>query len=715
MIRYRIGRHIVTTLLVSSAAAGAALPTRLPIPFERVPEPQRVVDLDGEYREVVWPAGETRARRLPLEEDGALRLIAGEHFVWPADNPAGYAIRVEARPTATPVPNREDFEPAYAFVRSDAFEKGVARLPLYPGGRPAPEAIVRIRLVHPGERVWRSEPFAVPDAPRLSVDYGFPPDWEAAGEAPAIVRLYARALLADGETRELFSRAVSSDLFADAWRTVELNLGELTGQTIRLELSAEPVETVPSRSFAAFWSVPRLASAAIADDRPNVILVSLDTLRRDRLGFMGYERETSPRLDEFAEECVVFENAVAPSTWTTPSHGSMFTGALPWVHGAGMFHKNFVLADEWTTIAESARDAGYTTAAFTEGVAVSGRLGFAQGFERYSDGPAYTDRDRSGSSAVTFGAASTWATRQAAGPFFLFVHTFEIHAPYCSPPPEGHAFATDEAGASHCIYEQQIDSPKTGARASDLYDGGVLFTDHAFKRLLLDRLRISGLLDNTILIVTSDHGEEFNEHGGYGHTSHIYGEVINVPLLIREPGATPRRVSELVGTRDLYATLADYLGVPADARYPDAQSLTGLVRGSKALGYRREHVYSFMPQRDAAQVMATGIGHEYSHYAITSLFGRYMMRDREWLRQQIEAGAADVPEWEEFAFDLKQDPGEQQNLIASPPEFLIDLKRALLERLHEDHALKHLVEPSDSESGAVSSEAVEEIEAMGYF
>ena len=319
------------------------------------------------------------------------------------------------------------------------------------------------------------------------------------------------------------------------------------------------------------------------------MLVSLDTLRADRLGCYGHGRDTSPTLDRLAAEGVRFADASAPSSKTAPSHMSMLSGLHPSVHGVVNFHagEGTSAHPELPYLPERLRAAGYRTAAFTGGGMVSGELGFARGFEVYDDAGGGADR--------VFARGAEWLRRRADGerPFFLFLHTYEIHDPY-TPPEEWQARFVDPdyAGAvdsTRC--ELPVDAaevwkrdpsfyfeirnrfwkgfdredPADLAHLRDLYDAGIAFTDHELGRFwgVVEELGLDG---EVLLVVTSDHGDALGQHDNMSHHS-VYQEILHVPLIVRRPGGAGggRVVRRPVQGVDLAASLAELAGVEPPA------------------------------------------------------------------------------------------------------------------------------------------------------
>ncbi len=293
------------------------------------------------------------------------------------------------------------------------------------------------------------------------------------------------------------------------------------------------------------------------------ILVSLDTLRADRLGAYGYPRPTSPFFDELARQGTLFERVLAPYPSTLVSHMSLFTGMRPAEHG--VYPPSNVLPAEIPTLPERFRAAGFATAGHTEGGFVAGGYGFARGFDLFSDTAYSSDSDieRTFERGLDF--------LRALGPeerFFLFLHTYSLHDPY-DPPTDVEMFEDplvvgDETPAPDSRGEvlrdhnagRQVLSQAIVDRFSNRYDASIRYVDGVLRRFV-ESLSELGLAGETTLIVTSDHGEEFLEHGRLGHTQ-LYPESVWVPLVIVDPnGEGGRRVGDVVELADIATTLVE--------------------------------------------------------------------------------------------------------------------------------------------------------------
>ena len=259
---------------------------------------------------------------------------------------------------------------------------------------------------------------------------------------------------------------------------------------------------------AAGHSVPTYKGA-------NVLLVTLDTLRADRLGTYGYVRGDTPHLDRLARDGIRFDQAISPMPMTLPAHTSLMTALEPYEHGV-RDNSDFQLSPNLFLLAESFQEAGYETGAFVAAYVLHSHWGLNRGFDVYNDDGVHgVDDLGSGSTLERRGdevakTALPWLLQERESPFFGWVHLYDPHAPYDAPDPWGTRFANEP------------------------YDGEVSFTDSVVGDIL-DGLEQAGLLENTIVLVTADHGEDLQEHGELGHGLFIYDTTVRVPLLLRLP------------------------------------------------------------------------------------------------------------------------------------------------------------------------------------
>ena len=363
-------------------------------------------------------------------------------------------------------------------------------------------------------------------------------------------------------TTELFRASMDPARKEDErrWNDYEISLAPLGGKMAQLQFRTLPTTRGDRRPQLPLWGDPTILSPISGSpQRPFVVLISLDTLRARSLSALGRAIETSPYFDRLAQEGALFEQAFTTYSNTLGSHMSMHTGLWPRSHrvvGMGV-----ALGRDKKTLAERMRSAGYETAAFTENALLNARAGFERGFGRYAENKEIAPG--AGLSRETFAAALDWVFDHQTTPFFLFVHTYEVHAPYKPPPPFDAALSPhDRAGSALELYEQEI-----------LYLDGEL-------NEFIGELELLVGAENLLLVITSDHGEEFGEHGQQLHTQ-LYDEVMHVPLLLRWPGHVPagRRIAQPVSLVDIPPTILELAGVKR-FRTQDGSSLVPLLRAN---------------------------------------------------------------------------------------------------------------------------------------
>jgi len=322
----------------------------------------------------------------------------------------------------------------------------------------------------------------------------------------------------------------------------------------------------------------------------SVILISIDTMRPDHLGCYGHHHPTSPNIDRFAEEATLFRVAISQASTTLRSHTTMLTSLFTFQHRANRRPARPV-PEEATTLAEVLRREGYQTAAFTGGGQLNPVFGLTQGFDVYDD---QSQRDF----ATTVADSIEWLEAEPRGKFFLFLHTYEVHAPY-EPDPELYAVLEDDGESllPDQISVELIDRLNTeffgqpnfrdaDARKVALsYDAEIMSVDRAFGGLV-EYLRASGVYDDLMIVLTADHGEEFGEHGTVGrHAQALYDEIIKVPLIIKFPrdAYSTAIVNSQVRIIDIPPTITDVLRI---ARPPSFEgvNLVDLVSGKTRAG-----------------------------------------------------------------------------------------------------------------------------------
>jgi arylsulfatase A-like enzyme/tetratricopeptide (TPR) repeat protein len=410
----------------------------------------------------------------------------------------------------------------------------------------------------------------------------------------------------------------------------------------------------------------RTAPPSDAAGRP-IILVTVDTLRADRLGSYGSAKGLTPVLDRFAQGAARFTSAVTQVPLTLPAHATILTGLHPGKHGVRT-NDGFRLGPGVPMLAEALRGRGYATGAFVGGYPLRAAFGLARGFDRYDDDflRAAGTVERPADEVVR--AAAAWIDQHQSQPFFAWLHLFDPHSPYAPPAP----FA-----AAHA------DAP---------YDGEVAYTDAALGRLF-DHLQRSGLFSRTAILIVADHGESLGEHGERTHGTFLYDATVRVPLLVRLAGeAAARTVTVPVETADLAPTIAAIAGASLGA--VDGQNLLPLLHpnAAAALGTAGSAA------RDAAPGDPERPAYTESYYQNVLLGWSPLRAVRTSRWKFIEAPRSEL-------YDLENDPGERRNLVDDRAALATGLQRAL-----PSSATGATVSPAPAAAG----ESAERLRSLGY-
>ncbi|MFQ5791976.1 MAG: sulfatase, partial [Acidobacteriota bacterium] len=453
---------------------------------------------------------------------------------------------------------------------------------------------------------------------------------------------------------------------ANRWHRRLTDLSAWGGKKVDLILRTEPALDLPHIPWAGriltAWGDPvlrpRTPRRGQASERPSFVFLLVDTLRADYLGAYGFEGEISPAVDRLALESLLFENCYTNAPWTKPAIATLFTSLHPELHGVrdigtkfwnGTAEETEALADEALTLAESLRAGGYRTAGFTANPWISPRYGFAQGFEVFELHEDTKD---------LLATARRWLAAGAdRRPFFLYLHFMDVHGPYRVPradyealldsPSLGNPQSLDETD-----YEKMPPYLRRIAWASEeerrsltawraKYAAGVRVFDR-YLGPFLDELRNSATLDDAYVILTSDHGEELMEHGGWDHGYKLFDHQLHVPLLIRRPrGANAgRRLPSLVSLVDVMPTILSLAGIdpPLELQGEDFSKLL-------------EGAHRARPDRPAA-VFSAGVKQR------PNLHG---------LRTREHKLVLEVPGEDLLLFDLTSDPAELDNVASRQP------------------------------------------------
>jgi arylsulfatase A-like enzyme len=439
-------------------------------------------------------------------------------------------------------------------------------------------------------------------------------------------------------------------------------------------------------------SVPRFPGASL-------IFISIDTLRRDAVSVYNGKRESTPHLDDIAKECVVFDDAIAASNNTGPSHASMFTGVSAAVHGVLNTQKKApqLIPRTLPTIAERLKERGYKTFARADGGYLASFLGFNRGFDSFDS--TYNGLTRK------IPAFLAWLDElKNREPFFAFLHTYEVHSPYISNRQRFEAalrgFEETEVARRVRMIANSADWLETGN--SLFTDWRRSFTSDDFRALhslyaacvemmdaniglLYNELKSRGVLDRAMVVFVSDHGEQFGEHGDVQHEE-AYDELLRVPLLVRLPGAAMGGtvVKRSFSAIHLMPTLLDWLGLPAPT----------MIEGKSQLEF--------------LNVPATGDEAVFAHRTCQDMFLGDVARTQRWKIFDFEGHPLG-----KRIFHLEVDPGEKENLAASAPagakhlEELLDIEHSVWKALSEKY-------DAGRASGETEKSTFDQLKGLGY-
>jgi arylsulfatase A-like enzyme len=412
-----------------------------------------------------------------------------------------------------------------------------------------------------------------------------------ASDAPVKFRVQVQ-----GASADLYSRTVSD---ASGWTDADVDLTSYAGKKVKLTLATET-----SRNGAvALWANPLITSGD-APRRPNVLVYMIDTLRADHASLYGYSRETTPFIRKLGAAGIVFDDAQAQATWTKASTASLMTSLYSYTHG--IVNDYDTIPSGAATLAEQLRAAGYVTASMVANPFAGRTTGLQRGFDYMFEYPTVLRNrteaaDRGTDSAAVNKIVFPWLEQHRGEPFFLYAHTTDPHAPYRPPAPFDARFANPAESAqfdaqymklrdereygggtvisrANCT-KAGIDPDRFIRQATDRYDGEILHNDRSFE-LLVGELKKLDVLDDTLIVVVSDHGEEFWDHGWTAHGHSVYQELTHCMFMMWSPKLlpSPKRVSVPVQLIDVMPTVLDLLGL----RIPpvvEGRSLVPLARG----------------------------------------------------------------------------------------------------------------------------------------
>jgi len=653
----------------------------------------------------------------------SLRVVFGEgegeaaELFYAYETPPVYCLagRVESRPLSPVSPHMRRF----LLPHPDGAEGRLQAFRLYPAGRRGTDAVIReIRLVPRRDHFLQQ---AILSRDRIDLNQEFRRCWRVAGAGERRVTFWMPAeggvlrfgtgtllgggrarlrLTADTHGRDAELLAVDFGRRGEGWTDHRLDLSSWAGERVTLKFS---VESSDGSNAIRLIGAP-LVTAGGGERRPDVVLVVIDTQRADRLSAYGHPERLTPNLDRLARAGLVFSRVRAPSSWTVPSTAALITGHYP--EGPGMEGGRIpAVAPEDTTLAERFAGAGYATGGFSANFVLDGFRGFAQGFETWYLAP-YQDAHLTARELNE--RALAWVADRGDEPLFLYLQYMDPHDPYDAPTPQwprgrsagewnlarGHRWE-DGSILPLIMGWDRLSGPEELMRLEGYYHGEVSFVDQALGHLLA-ALRAAGRLEETIVLVTADHGEELGDHGHWSHGYTLHREVLHVPLILSAPGLGSRAgttADHPASLIDVVPTLADLAGLPPAADPGDGRNLLAPPAGDRPL---------------FAATAACGLPARYSvfdgRYAYIR-FDRPATADgRPGPRAARYLAVADPPA--EALFDLDVDPLERDNLAEHLPEVA-----SRLEHLLDTHFPDSNGGPMDP---APDGADLERLRALGY-
>ena len=456
-------------------------------------------------------------------------------------------------------------------------------------------------------------------------------------------------------------------------------------------------------------------------EKPNIVLIVVDALRSDHLGAYGYSRPTSPFFDSLSREGVLFQEAFSQSTFTLTSIASLLTGLNPDV--PGVFSNQDVLDDKMLTLAEALKANGYQTGCIQANPWVTPKSGFNQGFDWYQE--LYPDDLLAQQQKIVYRAdqvtdqALAWLKEiKREQPFFLYLHYMETHSPYLPPAPFDQMFDPDfdhslpdftlmfrflygrdkvaMPAVLEEIYHERYSEDQLLQHIIALYDGEVRFFDLALEKLIKElQNRKSGA--NTLVIICSDHGEGFLEHGLLLHGKSLYQEMASVPLLFYFPAQIPKGkiIPEQVRSLDIFPTILELAGIPLPAHL-DGQSLRPFWEGANRPEARTSYAHVYDSGKGA--ISSDGIEREYA--SITTPDWRFIKN---------------LKNNEDQLYDRRLDSKDTNNLASSRPDQVKIFEQMLFRYFEESAKTKKALGVGKVKTGPVSPELRKKLEALGYF
>lgn len=599
-------------------------------------------------------------------------------------------------------------------MTSDGEKRGVPKAPRHILGFDER----RVLLQHPPLSYRFPEVPSGPKARLVIAPVILPGAWEQAGDGAVFM---AACRTAGGDWVQLLELSISpaTNPADRKWHDREVGLDRCSRPTTEIELRTSCGPRGDCTADWAAWAQPRVVYEQTLKPRFDqlVLLISVDTLRPDRLGLYGGNRQTSPELERLARDAIVFETAVATSPWTIPSHASMLTSTDPCVHGADA---QKAIADNVPLLAEILGEKGWQAAGFVDSFYMSRKFGFHRGFDHFDDKGAPRGDYRRGGRLVRQ-RLFDWLTSAGDQPAFVFWHLMDVHGPYRASAPFGGKFrgAVKPPEVPDPRLQQLKDVGYHGYLEVDqfssfedllaAYDEGIAEADSILGGLL-QMLRATGLYDNALIVVTSDHGESFLDHGIWvGHGLFLTDDEIRVPLIVKLPDNqhAGARVSGPVSLVDIAPTILDALGVEG----PDSFQGQSLISPSPGEPGSLPRVATGFSNNTGARFLRT---EGFKYISPATVVAKKITRDV--LKIGDGRTLPVTPLLREQFYDLNTDAQEAQSLARSSDREGVDdqLKNFRAEFARQTRECGVLKVEAQSEVPELDPEIKRQLEALGY-
>lgn len=504
------------------------------------------------------------------------------------------------------------------------------------------------------------------------------------------------------ETKKGREELFSKSLVLDALKELEFNYKKIDLSAVGGKEAVFYLQTRGDSKALACWFNPIIY---VPQHNPkNVILISLDTLRADHLSCYGYTKDTSPNTDALAKDSALFLNNFSTSPWTLPSHVSLMTSLNCINHQ--VYNGDQKINPDILTLAEYLRSEGYLNVAFTGGGFVSGLFGFNRGFDSYH---IRGDVNAPTSAHIIAESSIDWIKEHTDRKFFLFIHTYQIHTPYAPPSPYNELFLDEGAelkevdmGKLRLNREERFKPLPEELRQNiiGLYDGEIRYADEVLIKPLVQQLKDLNLYDNTMIVLTSDHGEEFYEHKSWEHNHSLYNETIKVPLIIKffNSQYAGQAIGHITRLTDVMPTILGELGIRPSGHSLDGMSVRPLL---KKRGEKKERMF--------LAELADNAGNSRIPQKVAMNFGENKIISNDVFPSEYLSYFKNPPPGFERLeiYNLTLDPFEKKNKV----DLDQSLSRELLNFLEKNYRQTHNVTPVKTK---VDEEIEKQLRALGY-